>query len=103
MTNPLKYAETPEEISDATASLIINAIQEDRKERAKTKRICVICACVSLVSALIFACVFGLFSAGMTIDTSTTTTTTTATTQTGEGDTVQFNNVKGNMSIGSES
>lgn len=99
MTNPLKYAETPEEISDATAALIINAIQEDRKERAKTKRICVICACVSLVSALIFACVFGLFASGMTIDTSTTTTTTT-TTQTGEGDGIQFNNVEGDMNFG---
>lgn len=99
MASRLDMAETEWQREDAAFQMMMDALAEDKRERRKTKRICIICATVSVVAFLLAGALMVFLAAGITVTTDESTTTTT-TTQTGEGDSVQFNNVEGNMSIG---
>lgn len=101
MANKLDLAETESQREDAAFEMMMDALAQDRSERRKTKRICIVCATISIIGFLITGVLMTFLASGITITTDESTTTTT-TTQTGEGDSVQFNNVEGNMSIGGE-
>ena len=72
--------------------VLLDALAEDKKDRQKTRRVCVICAAVCAVSMMALVGLLGLFAAGLQIETTTTTTTTE---QTVEGDSAVINNVDG--------
>lgn len=74
--------------------VLLDALAEDKKDRQKTRRVCVICAAVCAVSMIALVGLLGLFAAGLQIE-NTTTTTTTTTEQTVEGDSAVINNVDG--------
>lgn len=88
MTNKLDLAETPEEKKDATVSMLLDALEADREDRRKTRRLNVICATICAVSLLLFAGVLGVLASGVQIE----TTTTEETTQSVEGDSATINN-----------
>lgn len=102
MANKLDLAETESQREDAAFEMMMDALAEDKRERRKTKRICIVCATISIIAFLLTGALMAFLASGITVTTDESTTTTT-TTQTGEGDSVQFNNVDGNMSIGGES
>ena len=72
--------------------VLLDALAEDKKDRQKTRRVCVICAAVCAVSMMVLVGLMGLFAAGLQIENTTTTTTTE---QTVEGDSAVINNVDG--------
>lgn len=90
MANRLDVAETDKEREDAAFQLILDALERDRAERRKTRRICVVCASLCVVGLLLFGGLFAVLAAGVQIDQSTTTTEET--TQTVEGDDAIINN-----------
>ena len=85
MTNKIDLAETPEEKKDATVSMLLDALAEDREDRRKTRRLNVICATICAVSLLLFAGVLGVLASGVQIETTTET-------QSVEGDSATINN-----------
>lgn len=84
------------EESRALNKMLIDALDQERADRRKTRRVSMICATICLVAILLFAGLVGVVASGIEI---TQTTTTETTTQTGEGDSVQFNNVEGDQTI----
>ena len=93
--NPQESVDVMEKIL-AMNEALVDAIAIDRADRKKTKRFAVICAALCFVFMMISICVLGVLASGITIE---TTTEETVTTQTGEGDSVQFNNVSGDQTI----
>lgn len=65
--------------------VLLDALEEDKKDRQKTRRACVICAAVCAVSMMALVGLLELFAAGLQIENTTTTETTTVTQDTGEG------------------
>lgn len=89
MASKLDLAETDKEREDATFQLILDALERDRAERRKTRRICVVCASLCVVGLLLFGGLFAVLAAGIQVDTTTTTEETHVTQETsGEGDAV---------------
>lgn len=76
------------EESRALNEMLLNALEQDRKDRQKTRRVSVICATICLVAMLLFAAVLGVVASGVEITTTTTTETVTQDTGYGSGDAV---------------
>lgn len=75
----------------SACNLLSDAMQAEREERRKTRRIAVICSCVCVVFALLCVGSLAVLAAGIQIETAKTETTeeTTVTQETsGEGDAV---------------
>lgn len=94
-----------EEIENASAEesrhlnkLFIAAFEADRKDRKKNKNTAVVCATICVVAVLLLVALLGVLASGVQIETTTKETSET-TTQSGEGDSVQFNNIEGDQSI----
>lgn len=69
--------------------LLSDAMETERKERRKTRRLCVVCASLCVVALLLFGGLFAVLAAGVQVDTTTTTEETHVTQETsGEGDAV---------------
>lgn len=69
------------EESRALNEMLLDALEQDRRDRQKTRRVSVVCATICLVAMLLFAAVLGIVASGVEI----TTTTETITQDTGEG------------------
>lgn len=73
----------------ASCQLLTDTIENERRDRKKNKRTCVICATVCVVFSLIFLCVFAVFASGVQIDHREQTEEYY---QEAEGDGITFNN-----------
>lgn len=83
MGSDYEHSETQLEQAMALNRMLLDALDQDRKDRRKTRRINLICATVCLVSLLGFVAIIGAVASGIVIE--TTTTETTVTQDTGEG------------------
>lgn len=84
-----KYEQSENQLDQALGmnEMLLSALEADRADRKKTRRVSIVCATVCAVSVLLFACILGVLAAGVTIET-TTTTDTVAQETTGDGDAV---------------
>ena len=90
MASKLDLAETDKEREDAAFQLILDALEKDRAERRKTRRLCVICSAVCVVALLLFGGLFAVLAAGVTITTDESTKEEYS--QSIEGDSAVINN-----------
>lgn len=91
MGNSYEKSENQLEQALALNKILMEALNQDRADRRRTRRMSIICAAVCLAALLLFAGVLGVLAAGINIETSTTTATE-ETTQTVEGDSATINN-----------
>lgn len=77
--------------------IILNAIEQDRKDRRSMRRLIIICATICLICVMAIGGLFIAFASGLEITTTETVETTTQE-ATGDGD-IRFNNVAGDQSI----
>lgn len=82
-----EHSETQLQQTLAANKILMEALNQDRKDRRITRRVSIICASICVVVLLLFAGVMGILAAGVTIE-----TTTEETTQSVEGDSAIINN-----------
>lgn len=85
----IDLAENDREREDAAFKMIIDALDRDRDERRKVKKLCIICASLCIIALLSFGSILAVLASGIQIDQSTVTEETT---QTVEGDNATINN-----------
>lgn len=90
MANKLDMAETEWQREDAAFQMMMDALAEDKRERRKTKRICIICATVSVVAFLLAGALMVFLAAGITVTTDESTHEEYS--QSVEGDSAVINN-----------
>lgn len=79
------YEQSENQLQQALAmnQMLLDTLEKEREDRRKTRKISIICACVCVVSLLLFAGVLGVLASGIQIERTSTETTQT---QTVEGD-----------------
>lgn len=83
----IDLAETDREREDAVFKMIIDALDRDRDERRKVKKLCIICASLCIIALLSFCSILAVLASGINIETTNTESTVTQETS-GEGDAV---------------